>query len=250
MWKRRRLPIKREYFAPGVHFRDDFRGGESQAGMQKGTHMKPRVLLAGLMCGLVALAAENGPELFQKDVTLEKASGNLEEAIKLYQRVAKEFSSDRSLAAKALMQGAHCYELLGPGEQDKAIKIYEQVARDFGDQGAAAESARAKLASLRFEVASIKFVVLKPREAYAVPRTIGGQGTSDPTRITFLNYSLNRLLQTEYDVKDYQLSEPGWLNSGDSMFGTEATIRPGAAKEQVKWMLQNLLADRFNLVPS
>jgi hypothetical protein len=84
--------------------------------------MKLRILLAGLICGLVAFAAENGPELFQKAVTLEKANGNLEEAIKLYQHVAKEFSSDRALAAKALMQEAHCYELLG--QDGPAIKIY------------------------------------------------------------------------------------------------------------------------------
>ncbi len=62
------------------------------------------------------------------------AAGNLEEAIKLYQRVAKEFASDRPLAAKALVQAAHCYELLGQDKQDKAVKLYEQVTRDFGDQ--------------------------------------------------------------------------------------------------------------------
>lgn len=209
--------------------------------------MRPRILLVGLICGLVALAAENGPELFQKAVTLEKASGNLEEAIKLYQRVAKEFSSDRVLAAKALMQAAHCYELLGPGEQDKAIKIYEQVAQDFGDQRQPAESARAKLASLRFEVASVKSVVLKPNQGYALPRTIGGPGSSDPTHITFLNLGFNWLLRAAYDVEDYQVSEPGWLGSSGSMFVIEATVRPGTTKEEVKWMLQNLLVDRFSL---
>jgi hypothetical protein len=36
--------------------------------------------------------------LFQKAVTQERAAGNLEEAIKLYQRVATEFASDRALA--------------------------------------------------------------------------------------------------------------------------------------------------------
>ena len=207
--------------------------------------MKLKILLAGLLCGLVALAAESGRELFQNAVTLEKANGNLEEAIKVYQRVAREFSSDGALAAKALMQEAHCYELLGQG--DPAVKIYEQVARDFGDQRQPAETALAKLASLRFEVASVKRVVLKPNEGYALPRTIGGPGTSGPTRITFLNYSLNWLLQTAYDVKDYQLSEPNWLSSAGSIFVIDATVRPGTTKDQVRWMLQNLLADRFKL---
>ena len=71
--------------------------------------MKIRILLAGLMLGLAAIAAETGAELFQKALTAERAAGNLEEAIKLYQRVAKEFASDRALAAKALVQEARCY---------------------------------------------------------------------------------------------------------------------------------------------
>src|ERR1700690_4059868 len=108
--------------------------------------MKLRILVAGLMVGVVALAADTGAELFQKAVTQERAAGNLEEAIKLYQRVATEFASDRALAAKALVQAARCYEKLG---QDKAVKIYEQVARDYNDQREPATQARGRLAALR-----------------------------------------------------------------------------------------------------
>jgi hypothetical protein len=108
--------------------------------------MKLRVLVAGLMFGVAAFGAETGAELFQKAVTQERAAGNLEEAIKLYQRVATEFASDRALAAKALVQEARCYEKLG---QDKALKLYEQVARDFKDQREPAATASARLATLR-----------------------------------------------------------------------------------------------------
>src|ERR1700735_3599722 len=91
--------------------------------------MKLRVLIAGLVFAVAALAADSGAELFQKAVTEERASGNLEEAIKLYQRVAKEFASDRPLAAKALVQ----------------------VARDYGDQRELAATANARLVVLRQE---------------------------------------------------------------------------------------------------
>jgi Tol biopolymer transport system component len=111
--------------------------------------MKLRVLIAGLVFVVAALAADSGAELFQKAVTQERAAGNLEEAIKLYQRVAKEFASDRPLAAKALVQAAHCYELLGQDKQDKAVKLYEQVARDFGDQRELSAAANSRLAVLR-----------------------------------------------------------------------------------------------------
>ncbi len=108
--------------------------------------MKLRILLAGVMLGVAALAAYTGPELFQKAVTAERAAGNLEQAIKLYQRVAAEFASDRTLAAKALVAEARCYEKLG---QDKAVKIYEQVARDYRDQREFAAAANARLTALR-----------------------------------------------------------------------------------------------------
>ena len=108
--------------------------------------MKLTILVAGIMFGVAALAAESGPELFQKAVTAERAAGNLEQAITLYQRVATEFASDRALAAKALVAEAHCYEKLG---QDKAVKIYEQVARDYKDQREPLATASARLAALR-----------------------------------------------------------------------------------------------------
>src|SRR5580692_10018701 len=108
--------------------------------------MKLRVLIASLMFGAAAFAADTGAELFQKARTQETAAGNLDEAIKLYQRVATEFASDRPLAAKALVAEAQCYEKLG---EDKAVKLYEQVAHDFRDQRASAATANARLAALR-----------------------------------------------------------------------------------------------------
>src|SRR5215510_14744112 len=101
--------------------------------------MKLRILIAGWVFGAAVLAAETGAELFQKAVTQERAAGNLEEAIKLYQRVAKEFASDRALAAKALVAAARCYEKLG---KDSSVKIYEQVTREFGVQREPAATAR------------------------------------------------------------------------------------------------------------
>jgi hypothetical protein len=105
-----------------------------------------RILFASLILASATLAAESGAELFQKALTAERAAGNLEEAIKLYQRVAKEFASDRALAAKALVQEARCYEKLG---KHNAVRIYEQVARDYKDQRGPSATASARLAALR-----------------------------------------------------------------------------------------------------
>src|SRR6516225_7550673 len=107
--------------------------------------MRLRITVVALISGLLAAAAESGLEMYQRAVTQERA-GKLNEAIRLYEKVAHDFVSDRALAAKALLQAARGYEKFG---QDKAIKLYEQVARDYGDQSEPATTARAKLASLR-----------------------------------------------------------------------------------------------------
>jgi dipeptidyl aminopeptidase/acylaminoacyl peptidase len=73
----------------------------------------------------------------------ERAAGNLEEAIKLYQRVAKEFASESALAARALEQAARCYEKLG---QAKAVTLYEEVESNYPDQREQASIARDRLA--------------------------------------------------------------------------------------------------------
>jgi hypothetical protein len=105
--------------------------------------MRLTVLLA--ISGLIALAAESGMEMYQKAVTQERA-GKMVEAIKLYEQVAHDFASDRSLAAKALVQAARGYEKLG---QDGALKLYERIAREYGDQREYAQAAQAKLVALR-----------------------------------------------------------------------------------------------------
>jgi Tol biopolymer transport system component len=104
-----------------------------------------RVALSFLGACVIALGAESGAELFQKALVKERAAGNLEEAIELYQRVARDFRSDRPLAAKALVQAARCYEKLGQG---KAIKLYEQVTRDFADQRESVAMARERLVAM------------------------------------------------------------------------------------------------------
>jgi Tol biopolymer transport system component len=96
------------------------------------------------MTAAVALASESGQELFQKALVKERAAGNLEEAIHLYQRAAKESAGDRTLAAKSLLAAARCYEKLG---KDGATKLYQEVARNYGDLREAA-TARQRLAAL------------------------------------------------------------------------------------------------------
>jgi uncharacterized protein (TIGR03435 family) len=53
------------------------------------------------------------------------------------------------------------------------------------------------------------------------------------------------MLLTAYDLKNYQVNGPSWLDS--ERYDVVAKVPPGATKEQVRVMWQNLLRDRFGL---
>ena len=156
---------------------------------------KLRILIASLVFAVVALAADVGAELFQKAVTQERAAGNLDEAIKLYQRVAGEFASNRPLAAKALVQEARCYEKLG---QDKAVKLYQQVARDFGDQPEQAAAARERLAALGAG-AKPKTGAAMVAHQIPLPATAAVLAQSDGKHVFYVDYQAGGLVAANMD---------------------------------------------------
>jgi uncharacterized protein (TIGR03435 family) len=67
-----------------------------------------------------------------------------------------------------------------------------------------------------------------------------------PGRLEALNSSLDELIRYAYDLKDYQLSGPHWLNDDSVCFDISATA-PGATQNEMRAMLQTLLAERFHL---
>jgi uncharacterized protein (TIGR03435 family) len=102
--------------------------------------------------------------------------------------------------------------------------------------------------SLTFEVASVK--PAQPPTPDAQGRIFmrgpsGGPGTKDPGRINYPNLTLKNIVMTAYNVKNYQISGPGWLDS--ERFDIVATMPPDTTKEQLQIMLQNLLVERFRI---
>ena len=95
-----------------------------------------------------------------------------------------------------------------------------------------------------FEVATVKPFAANANGSFPL-RTEGGPGTSDPGRIRYVNLTFKSLLMTAYGVGKDMISGPDWLDSERCVI--EATVPPGATREQVNRMLQQLLADRFKL---
>ncbi|HWC99194.1 MAG TPA: TIGR03435 family protein [Candidatus Sulfopaludibacter sp.] len=100
----------------------------------------------------------------------------------------------------------------------------------------------------RFDVASVKPaapLVPDGRGRILFTPPSGGPGSKDPGRIRYPNMSLKQLLMNAYDVKNFQITGPVWLDS--ERFDINATMPPETTKEQFRTMLQNLLADRFKM---
>jgi uncharacterized protein (TIGR03435 family) len=54
------------------------------------------------------------------------------------------------------------------------------------------------------------------------------------------------MLMIAYDVKEYQINSPGWLDT--ERYDVIVKVPEGATKEQVNVMWQNLLAERFSVM--
>ena len=72
----------------------------------------------------------------------------------------------------------------------------------------------------------------------------GGPGTNSPGQLSG-TASLKALLMRAYELKDYQVAGPGWMDS--ERYEIAAKIPEGAGKQDVPPMLQALLAERFHL---
>ncbi len=148
-----------------------------------------RPCLLGMAVMLVApgLPAQSGHDLFQQALVKERAEGNLQEAIDLYDRIVRDFPDDHALAAKALVQMGQCYEKLGRAE---ARRAYERVIRDYADQAQPLQVARARLAALakppRHEMA-VRRIWSDPMADY------GGEISPDGRYLSFVDWTTGDL---------------------------------------------------------
>ena len=111
--------------------------------------MKTSILIAlaaiGGLIGAQSTRAQSGQELFQRALVMERSNGEVREAISLYERIAMEFASDRSLAAQALIHLGLAHETLGSTEAQRA---YQRIVSDYPDQHEQVVVARTRLAAL------------------------------------------------------------------------------------------------------
>jgi uncharacterized protein (TIGR03435 family) len=95
--------------------------------------------------------------------------------------------------------------------------------------------------NLVFEAATVR--PAGPNAGFA--RRQGGPGTPDPSRINYSNVPLSEIVRTAYRLNTYELAAPAWMQN--TSFDIVAKLPAGATFTQFRVMLQNLLAERFDL---
>jgi len=103
------------------------------------------IFLLAVVLPASAAAAQSASVVLQEGLYAEQMNGDLDAAIKVYERILKDFPKDRPAAAKALLQIGLCYEKLGRTE---ARNTYQRVVREYADQPEPVDKARTRLAAL------------------------------------------------------------------------------------------------------
>ena len=112
--------------------------------------MRIRIVAIGVLLlssAVLTAVVQSGNDLYQQGLARETA-GDIKGAIQVFERIIRDFSSNRTLTARALLQLGRWSELLG---QDQARAYYERLTREFADQPEQAElvaQAKTRLAAL------------------------------------------------------------------------------------------------------
>jgi uncharacterized protein (TIGR03435 family) len=108
-------------------------------------------------------------------------------------------------------------------------------------------------AKLQFEVASVRPSGPVAAGTPQIPggRITGGPGTNDPESIRYERVPFQQLIMAAYGVQRDQIKGPDWATTDDirgaARFDISAKVPLGATREQAATMLQNLLAERFQM---
>jgi Tol biopolymer transport system component len=133
-----------------------------------------------------SLAAQNGYDLFQKALAKERAEGNLEEAIALYQKVIEE-TKDESLAAKAQFRIGICYQKLGQEKAKLAQAAFQKVISNYPGQRDIVRMAQQKLSNFIRAQAALE----KGDKEFQVKQVWTGKGVDGSGEVSFDNKYLS-----------------------------------------------------------
>jgi Tol biopolymer transport system component len=202
-------------------------------------------LTAALLLSTVISWAQSGYDLYQKALVKERAVGNVEEAIRLYQRVVKEFGQDHALAAKAQLRLGLLYERLG--RKADAQRAFQAVLSQYAEQADAVRQARTGVARTGVPakaVANAKPSTLAVRQVWA-GADVGPLDSVSPdgTAFFFTDWETGDVAVREVATgKTRRLTNKGsWLQSTE--FGWMPVASPDGKQVAYYWLNKNNVPD-------
>ena len=135
-------------------------------------------MFISLILGSHQAFAQTAEELMSQGIQLEEVKGELEQAIKVYQKIVKEFPENRPVAAKALFHIGLCNEKLGNRESKKA---YQDVIQSYEEQKEIVARARERLSMLNHITEKIAKSSLTPKfTKIKIPSELSWNAVSSP----------------------------------------------------------------------
>jgi Tol biopolymer transport system component len=198
--------------------------------------------LAAIVCALAAAPiAQQGAEVaLRAAIETETIKGDLAAAIDQYRKLSE--SSDRRVAAQALLRMADAYRKRGDVE---AQRIYERVIRDFGDQREFVATARTRLEGMPVRAAAPGQAA---RQVWTGDDAGGGSLTADGRYMALPLWSTGDLgvrdlvSNTTRKVTD----TGGWSASGD--YSAQAAISADGRQIAYHWFLGDTSLNELRLV--
>jgi Tol biopolymer transport system component len=183
-------------------------------------------------------------DLFQKALTKEKAEGNLEEAIALFQQVVDR-GEDESLAAQAQLHIGICYEKQGLG---RARESYQKVIDRYPKQTDTVKAARERLATLAAAPAAAKAAGNREMNIRFVYDGIGPEWgnalSSDGRYLVYTDWDTGDMAVVDMITKQHRrLTNTGGLKNPSGDMGETSVFSPDDKRIAYGWMIGNKIAE-------
>ena len=171
-------------------------------------------------------------------IRTETIDGDLDAAIQQYATIAE--TSDRAIAAEALLRMGGAYEKLGKPE---ALEVYQQVLNDYADEAEPVAEARGRLAALEVEPTPGS-PTLHTELLWAEARGVypGGSVSPDGTLVTYVDWSDNGNLAVRNLATGENRRLTTTADNGD-YFANDSRISPDGDQVVYSW------ADELRLLP-
>jgi len=199
------------------------------------------VVLVMMLTATLSSAQESGYDLYQKALVKERALGDVEEALHLYQRVTTEFGSNHALAAKAQYRLGLLYDRLG--RHAEAQRALNAVVSQYADQTDLVREARAKLVTASARPSN------SASEKSKLPTTMGmrrvwegklvdteGSPSPDGALLSYTDWETGDLAVRELETgKSRHLTNKGGAWSKSVEFAEDSVISPDGKQVVYTW---------------